>query len=297
MRGHHPFSIISRARTLAIVAAVALVSAVSAGGTAQAQGRGADAVRLEDRFNALERQNAALTGQVEQLQYRVQQLQQQIERMQTDYEFRLNQLEGGKAGGQRPAAQQTPRPQITPNSPGVAAPAPPPPPPPQPRTMDPPAMGGGTAPAGGGALQPPQGGGQMSAAVPSAPGSADQLYEVGFNQMQERNYAAAEGSFRSFLQAYPRHQLAGNAQFWIGEIYFLRKDYVNASIAYAEGYRSYRNSPKSAENLLQLGRSLALTNQVREACTTWDRLAREYPNAGDLIKMRANQERQRYRCA
>ena len=56
--------------------------------------RGGDAVRTEDRFNALERQNAALTGQVEQLQYRIQQLQQQLERMQADYEFRLNQIEG-----------------------------------------------------------------------------------------------------------------------------------------------------------------------------------------------------------
>ena len=76
--------------------------------------------------------------------------------------------------------------------------------------------------------------------------------------MESRDYVAAERTFRGFLQGYPRHQLAGNAQFWIGEIYFARKDYVNASIAYAEGYRNYPRSPKAPDNLLQLGRALAL---------------------------------------
>ena len=150
-------------------------------------------------------------------------------------------------------------------------------------------------PPSGGVLGPPSGG-QVAAATPGGQ-SAEQLYEIGFNQMQDRDYQGAEASFRNFLAAYPKHALAGNAQFWIGEIFFARKDYVNASIAYAEGYRSYKNSPKGPDNLLQLGRSLALTNQVREACTIWDRLGREYPNAGELIRMRTAQERQKYHCS
>ncbi len=38
-----------------------------------------------------------VTGQLEQLQYRNQQLQQQLEKMQADYEYRLDQMEKGRA--------------------------------------------------------------------------------------------------------------------------------------------------------------------------------------------------------
>lgn len=274
-----------RSTMVATFGALFLVAALA--GAALAQGRGADAIRTEDRFNALERQNAALTGQVEQLQFKIQQLQQQIERMQADYDFRLSQLEG--KGGTRPVAQPAPRPGVTPASPGVA-----PPPAPSAPAL-PPASQASAPPSSGGTLGPaPSGGGsQMAAATPAG----TDLYEVGFNQMQDKDYAGAERSFRGFLQANPRHALAGNAQFWIGEIYFLKKDYVNASIAYAEGARNYPKSPKGPENLLQLGRSLALTNQVREACVIWDKLGREHPGAGDLIRQRAAAERQRYKCA
>lgn len=252
---------------------LAVLLAGVAAGPALAQ-RGPDAIRVDDRFNALEKQNAALTGQLEQLQYKIQQLQQQMERMQADYEFRLNQLEG--KGGQRPAAAGTSqRPGVTPMSPGVGG------------------TGGNLGPAAPG----PQAAAPAAPAAPAGPAlSAEDLYDQAFNYLQDKNYDAAERSFRSFLQSHPRHPFAGNAQFWIGEIYFIRKDYTRAAAAYAEGYRTYPKSPKGPDNLLQLGRALALTNKVQEACTIWDKLGKDYPAASEIIRTRVAQERQKYRC-
>jgi tol-pal system protein YbgF len=264
--------------SLTALGGMALLCTALAGVPALAQ-RTPDAVRTEDRFNALERQNAALTGQVEQLQYKIQQLQQQMERMQADYEFRINQLEG-KGGGQRPAAAGTPqRPGVTPATPGVGG--------------SPPPATGGTA----GMSAPPSAPGPQAAAAPPGPAlNAEDLYDQAFNEFQDKNYDAAERSFRSFLQSYPRHAFAGNAQFWIGEIYFMRKDYARAAAAYADGYRNYPKSSKGPDNLFQLGRALALSNKVQEACTIWDKFGKDYPNAGEIIRTRVAQERQKYKC-
>jgi tol-pal system protein YbgF len=243
--------------------------------------RGGDAIRTEDRFNALERQNAALTGQVEQLQHRIQQLQQQLERMQADYEFRLSQIEG--KGGPRPATQATPRPGVTPSTPGVGGPPP------------------GGAPPGPPPIAPqgpigPQAGMSQPPSMPP-PSNAEQLYDTAFSQLQERDYPGAERSFRSFVQSFPRHPFAGTAQFWIGEILFERKDYGAAAAAYAEGYKSYPKSPKGPDNLLQLGRSLALTNRVQDACAIWDKLGRDYPGTSEMVRGHVAEERRRYRCS
>ncbi|MCW5748390.1 MAG: hypothetical protein KIT36_19540, partial [Alphaproteobacteria bacterium] len=78
------------------------VGGVSAMCQAPAVAQGSYAV--EQRFQEMERLITQLTGQVERLQNQVQQLQQQLERQQADYDYRIQQLEGGKGGGRPPAA-------------------------------------------------------------------------------------------------------------------------------------------------------------------------------------------------
>ncbi|MBL6614805.1 MAG: tol-pal system protein YbgF [Reyranella sp.] len=215
-----------------------------------------DPVHVEDRFNQLQQSITMLTGQIEQLQYRNQQLQQQLEKMQADYEYRLDQMEKGKGGG-------GPRPggaqAATPAPPSMAA-APPPP----------------------------------SAAA--AGGNADQLYSEAMKKLQEGDNAGAERTFKAFLQSNPRHQLAGNAQYWLGESYYARRDYQSAMTAFAEGYKNYKASPKGPDNLLKLGITLAVLGRKADACSVFAKFSQDYPRATDLQKRRIDQERQKNGC-
>jgi len=218
-----------------------------------------DPVYVEDRLNQLQQAITLLTGQIEQLQYRNQQLQQQLEKMQADYEFRIEQLEKGGGGPTRPGTAPPPRP-----------------------------PGPGPGPAG-----PPPGGGIATA--PPAQGG-DQAYHDAFKLLQDGDYAGAERGFRSFIQRNPQHVLAGNAQYWLGETHYARRDYQSALTAFAEGYKIYKNSPKGPDNLLKLGITLAAVGRKADACTMFARFTQDYPRATDLQRRRVDQERQRNQC-
>ena len=241
---------------------------------------------VEQRFQDMERLITQLTGQVERLQNQVQQLQQQLERQQTDYDYRLQQLESGGRGGARPPSGP-PRPI-------------PPPPRGEPRgDATPP---GGMSPGQQADMRPlgstPSSGPPPSATAGSVPsgGTPDQLYSESQTAMRTGDYAGAERGFREFVARYPRHPLAGNAQYWLGETYYIRKDFQNASTAYAMGFRNYRTSSVGADNLLKLGMSLQASGKSADACTLYGQFNQLYPQASDAMKRRVLAERQRSRC-
>ncbi len=130
----------------------------------------------------------------------------------------------------------------------------------------------------------------------SAAGSADQLYDEAFKKLQEGDYAGAERGFKTFVQRSPQNKLAGNAQYWLGETYYARRDYQSAMTAFAEGYKVYKTSPKGPDNLLKLGITMAALNRKSDACAVFARFTQDYPRATDLQKRRIDQERQKNGC-
>ena len=155
--------------------------------------------------------------------------------------------------------------------------------------------GGGPRPTGPTSAPPPPP--NTSAALSPAGGAqGDHLYNEAFKLLQDGDYAGAERSFKAFVQANPKHPLAGNAQYWLGETYYARRDYQNAMVSFAEGYKVYKASPKGPDNLLKLGITLAVLNKKQEACAVFQRFNQDYPRATDLQKRRVDQERQKNGC-
>ena len=85
-------------------------------------------------------------------------------------------------------------------------------------------------------------------------------------KLQDSDYFGAEKGFKAFVQRYPQHALAGNAQYWLGETFYARRDYQNAMTAFAKGYEVYKASPKAPDNLLKLGVTLAVLGRKPDAC-------------------------------
>jgi tol-pal system protein YbgF len=131
---------------------------------------------------------------------------------------------------------------------------------------------------------------------PTAGANGDQLYNDAFKKLQDGDYAGAEKGFKAFLQANPRHALAGNAQYWLGETYYARRDYPSAMTAFAEGYKSYKTSAKGPDNLLKLGVTLAQMGRKSDACAVFAKFNQDYPRATDLQRRRVDQERQKNGC-
>jgi tol-pal system protein YbgF len=241
---------------------------------------------VEQRFQEMERLITQLTGQVERLQNQLQQLQQQLERQQSDYDYRIQQLEGARGGSRPPAAPPRhippPRGDIAPGGPTVQGGLSPG----QQTDMRP----LGTTPSSG---PPPS---VAAAPPPGAGGTPELLYNEALAAMRNGDYAGAERGFRDFVARYARHQLAGNAQYWLGETYYVRKDFPAAATAYANGFRNYRASSVGPDNLLKLGMSLQASGKSGDACTVYGQFNQVYPQASEALKRRVSAERQRSRC-
>lgn len=126
--------------------------------------------------------------------------------------------------------------------------------------------------------------------------SAKQLYEAAYGQLLQQDYATAETGFDEFLKRFPNDQLAGNAQYWLGETFFVRGQFKAAANAFLKGYQTYGRSVKAPDSLLKLAMSLDRLGQKDAACSSYSELGVKFPNAPVNVKSRADSERRRLGC-
>ena len=77
------------------------------------------------------------------------------------------------------------------------------------------------------------------------------FYNAAITLMGEGKYEEAVAGFRSFLEKYPKLDLADNAQFWIGECYMAQKQYEQAILAYQEVIKRYPKGNKVPSAILR----------------------------------------------
>lgn len=134
----------------------------------------------------------------------------------------------------------------------------------------------------------------LMAALPG--GDAQTLYQQGYGALLQKDYAGAEGAFRQLLDTYPKDPLAGDAQYWIGETYYVRGQYKNAADAFLKGYKQYKSGQKAPGTLLKLGMALAALGQKDAACSTFNELKAKYPSAPEHVADEAKSERKKAGC-
>ena len=96
-------------------------------------------------------------------------------------------------------------------------------------------------------------------------GTQEEQYKYAFSLLRQANYDEAAQAFSVFLTRYPDDPLAGNAKYWLGETHYVRGDYQQAAVTFAEAYQSYPESSKAPDNLLKLALSLASLNDTANA--------------------------------
>lgn len=230
------------------------------------------AADFEVRLQQLERAMSELNGRYEESNYQLTQLKDRLERINSDIDFRLKDLESKGGGTASAGSAFGPSKGSAPAAP-AAAPA-----------------------AAAKAPEAPAKAPEKVAALP-ANASPDKQYEHAFELLSKAEYDQAEKGFQDFLAKNKNHQLAANAQYWLGESYYARKKYAEAAQAFAEGVGKYPKSPKAADNLLKLGMSFQQLNKKTEACTAFTQLMTKFPEASANVKRRADTERRKLNCA
>jgi len=114
----------------------------------------------------------------------------------------------------------------------------------------------------------------------SAPNpSAEALYSSAFDALKAARYPEAIDGMKAFLVAHPQHPLADNAQYWLGQTYYLSRDYQRAVEAFsAVGSRSPDRS-KAPDALLKKGLSEIELKRVDDARRSFGELLQRYPES------------------
>ncbi|MBR4127502.1 MAG: tol-pal system protein YbgF [Alphaproteobacteria bacterium] len=126
--------------------------------------------------------------------------------------------------------------------------------------------------------------------------TAKELYDQAFSSIKKKDHKAAQAEFEAFLMLHPKNALAGNAQYWLGESFFARSMYQKAAVAFAEGFKNYRESQKAPDNLFKLGVTMAKMNKKEEACVAFKNFTKEYPKDSDTMKRRLEAEVRKLSC-
>jgi tol-pal system protein YbgF len=285
------------------------------------------AANQEIRIQQLEGQIRTLNGQLEQMNFRMQQMSDRLDKLVADVDFRLRQMEGGSAPaptGEQGSANPPPQtentapeqPAMTENNNGAGSLNQSggdtvPPGNGQPRTLGTMSQsqydqqqqqlnqnadaGAASAAAGHAGNAGTATGTNEQAAAGNQPyalpgNNPDEQYQYAFDLMRQTKYAEAEQALSSFVDQYPDHPLAGNASYWLGETYYVRKDYNNAALTFAQTFQKYPQSGKAPDSLLKLGMSLAALGETADACKALHELRVRYPKAPDATKQRAAKE-------
>lgn len=90
-----------------------------------------------------------------------------------------------------------------------------------------------------------------AAAAPPGPGPG-QMYEMSLQQYRRGSLATARLGFQEFLRAYPQHERAPDALFYVGET-FARDDPDSAVAVYESVVRRYPRSVRAPSALYKLG--------------------------------------------
>ena len=123
------------------------------------------------------------------------------------------------------------------------------------------------------------------------------LYQRGLKDLQAGDYGGAQVDFAKMLEKFPNHALAGNAQYWLGETFYVRRQYKQAAQAFLAGYTTYAESAKAPDSLLKLGMTLTALGEKKTGCDAFAELGAKFPDAPNAIAKRAQIERKRAGCA
>jgi tol-pal system protein YbgF len=139
---------------------------------------------------------------------------------------------------------------------------------------------GGAASAAGAAPAPAYAAPVAASAGAGATDSGEDkaAYQAAFNLLKDGQYDRAIVAFQKLLVTYPDSSLADNAQYWLGEAYYVNKAYPEAEAAFQRVVEKYPQSRKLGDALLKIGFCRYETKQFQSAREVLGQVVTRFPD-------------------
>lgn len=103
-------------------------------------------------------------------------------------------------------------------------------------------------------------------------------YLAAYELVKNKRYDNAINAMQTFVQKYPKGGYTANAEYWLGELYLVKKDYPKAIEHFEVVLHQFPSSSKSAASLLKSGYAYAATGDNQEAKKRFQQIIRTYPD-------------------
>ena len=110
------------------------------------------------------------------------------------------------------------------------------------------------------------------------------VYAQSFDALKAGSYSVAITGFKYFLSSYPASPLAENAQYWLGEAFYVTRDFDSATGAFRNVLQKWPDSRKAPDALLKLGYTQLEQKKTGEAKATLSQVIQKYPGT-DAAKL------------
>ena len=219
---------------------------------------------LSGKLDSTSGQIQSLNDSVDELKSRITKLDKTVQDLQTQLQNMQSAPQSAQSAGMPGAA----------GAPAVAPGAPP-------------QQGGDTAPAA-----PSQQGefGDNSAPPPSAAAQAPPLqdtFQAGVRDYNAARYQLAQSEFQDVVHYYPLDDLAGTAQFYLGEIAFQKQDYQTAINAYNAVLEGFSGNAKAPAAQLHKGEALIAMDKREAGIRELRLLIQRHPQTPEAARARS----------
>lgn len=213
-------------------------------------------LKLFDEMESMRAEVRELRGQIEALSHSLTRIEERQRELYLDADQRLQRIESATPSR---TASATPPPATQPSTPVApsqgAAPDQPAPAPATPST----------------AATPP--------ATGIDPFAEQQAYQTAFDLLKTGRYEDAAAAFRQFIGEYPAGSYADNAQYWLGETYYITRRFQEAVQEFERLVSMHPNSQKLTHALLKIGYAHDELGDTADAERVLGELVERYPQS------------------
>ncbi len=108
------------------------------------------------------------------------------------------------------------------------------------------------------------------------------LYQKALDTFRSGDTQKARELFNKFLERYPKHELAANAHYWVGETYYGEKNYDQAILAFQEVIKNYPDKEKAPAAMLKQALAFRALGDTKSARYVLKKLIEEHPVADEV---------------
>ncbi len=120
--------------------------------------------------------------------------------------------------------------------------------------------------------------GNINAQSTTTDPAIEQMYQSAFTQLKAGRFNESARLFEDFIQQHPNHELTDNSYYWLGESYYVTRNYPLALSAFQSLEQQFPLSSKLSDALLKIGYTYHELEDYQQAEQALNKVVDSFPN-------------------